>query len=1374
MPDSKESIAFQKRMIAEFQRRHAIYQQTLRALAMVAAGTSEAGEAERLRTLLAPEGWRGRLLELLGPPTRPVPTAVGDDLALIPSEPGEDLTARPSEPGEDPAPRSLASLLNAVRLRKGIIHNLGVRYEEPRPITFRMGEGPNLGSSSAPDAPLRVERYVANHVQHHLLYQLARFARFSDAGDPFARWSAWVEREIFAYYDALILEALDQHVKPQDASGSAFLTSLEAARRHHEVPALAVNPEAVDDPCDPGHPDHHGRAKHARDELAHRLDHATPEAARELLGHFVSNWAMVIAAADDLIHDTKSISEWVINLFGRPAAGSVVTQEILRALLKFDAITGQPWWFLRTSMIRRVVRAEAQIRWLERPVAARMADRANAPMPEGPGRRLVKIIDDARRVFIEGCQRLLQDPPVDHAGIVFDSNHRHADKIDLATSCANRRTAEDLWWSALGGDAGAVAAFCYGEQYADWNVPTRTAGDAGAPPEDPAVAHERIVCVRLPVHKPEGAPTRRGAVVFGGGIAGLTAAHELAVRGFKVRVVEAVSSTKRAAELGGVQVGGFARTHWSSPAPEVGATDPKAPLRVATDPKAPLRVATTPSTTPGPERLFPGEHGYRFFPSFYRHIFDTMKRTPQGDGEQDWAYPTAFDQLQPTYQQVFARRSKFVPLSRGRTRSLESFRKEYMQLVHGLDFERRDITRFFFRLVRYLMTCKARRSAEYERQSFLEFLGGAEFYSPKFVEAIKAAPQALVAMDAEQCDARTQGNIYLQLLMDQVLGGEYTDATLRGPTSRVWLDPWQGYLKNHLSVEFLNATLLSLSDDEDGALKAVLELPSGDCTLRGAVKTAIEAADYVVVALDSVAAERVTSHWKSGGVPSELHGFASYVNMELPAGLDRFDVSLPFKAPQPRAEADMELRRMLALIRDIQEDTVPDTSTLSAFRSVSHVTGELLMFGDEVAELRISLWCQRKIGPREVALIERTILEMSAVHCDVRLNNPQPEWVDKASMVRTPRLPEDHYGQTPKDRFQTFTGIQYYFEQDFQLVRGHVYFPDTDWGLSAVSQSQFWREPLVDPRDPERRLRGVLSVDIGDCRKRSSYTHKSLVESTPEEIQAEVWRQVTESLMSVRGATSVVTNLPLPRPRYYHLDQNLQFVGGELRANKTPFLINNIGDWEQRPRCMPWMPGQQVDLEAPRTDAPGVWQAAHGGYRIHADKVVFCGHYMRTFTRMTTMEAANESARHAVNAILSHLAWAHGSLDSRLEPVSGDYCQIWDLEQNELEDLDFFKRIDERLFKAGKPHIADILQFDKIADLQHPELSPMQALLTALGAQIGKDWGIQPQEIVGSVRGLLDVARRLGEQLGGGVVGGGSTMQRLMSLLNGKSGGSEQ
>ena len=28
------------------------------------------------------------------------------------------------------------------------------------------------------------------------------------------------------------------------------------------------------------------------------------------------------------------------------------------------------------------------------------------------------------------------------------------------------------------------------------------------------------------------------------------------------------------------------------------------------------------------EALVPGEHGFRFFPSFYRHLFDTMARTP--------------------------------------------------------------------------------------------------------------------------------------------------------------------------------------------------------------------------------------------------------------------------------------------------------------------------------------------------------------------------------------------------------------------------------------------------------------------------------------------------------------------------------------------------------------------------------------------------------------------------------------------------------------------------------------------------------------------------------------------------------------------------
>src|SRR5215204_658882 len=79
--------------------------------------------------------------------------------------------------------------------------------------------------------------------------------------------------------------------------------------------------------------------------------------------------------------------------------------------------------------------------------------------------------------------------------------------------------------------------------------------------------------------------------ILGGGVAGLTAAHELAERGFEVVVLESRSIP-----------GGKAR---SLPVPGSG--------------------------TAGRADL-PGEHGFRFFPGFYRHLPDTMARIPLGAG----------------------------------------------------------------------------------------------------------------------------------------------------------------------------------------------------------------------------------------------------------------------------------------------------------------------------------------------------------------------------------------------------------------------------------------------------------------------------------------------------------------------------------------------------------------------------------------------------------------------------------------------------------------------------------------------------------------------------------------------------------------------
>src|SRR5215468_6861177 len=75
--------------------------------------------------------------------------------------------------------------------------------------------------------------------------------------------------------------------------------------------------------------------------------------------------------------------------------------------------------------------------------------------------------------------------------------------------------------------------------------------------------------------------------ILGGGVGGLSAAHELAERGFAVTVYESRA-----------RFGGKARSYGA------------------------------PHTGQGGRADLPAEHGFRFFPGFYRHLPDTMRRIP--------------------------------------------------------------------------------------------------------------------------------------------------------------------------------------------------------------------------------------------------------------------------------------------------------------------------------------------------------------------------------------------------------------------------------------------------------------------------------------------------------------------------------------------------------------------------------------------------------------------------------------------------------------------------------------------------------------------------------------------------------------------------
>ena len=107
-------------------------------------------------------------------------------------------------------------------------------------------------------------------------------------------------------------------------------------------------------------------------------------------------------------------------------------------------------------------------------------------------------------------------------------------------------------------------------------------------------------------------------VVLGGGVGGLSVAQELAERGFQVEVYE------RRPVFGG---------------------------------KA--RSIQVPGSASQGRRPLPGEHGFRFFPSFYKHLPDTMKRIP-------FAAKSVFDNLVYATRVQIARVGKLAILEQTR------------------------------------------------------------------------------------------------------------------------------------------------------------------------------------------------------------------------------------------------------------------------------------------------------------------------------------------------------------------------------------------------------------------------------------------------------------------------------------------------------------------------------------------------------------------------------------------------------------------------------------------------------------------------------------------------------------------------------------
>lgn len=304
------------------------------------------------------------------------------------------------------------------------------------------------------------------------------------------------------------------------------------------------------------------------------------------------------------------------------------------------------------------------------------------------------------------------------------------------------------------------------------------------------------------------------------------------------------------------------------------------------------------------------------------------------------------------------------------------------------------------------------------------------------------------------------------------------------------------------------------------------------------------------------------------------------------------------------------------------------------------------------------------------------------------------------------RNPYEQPGIDEFDRFQTLSGVQYFFDQDFDLGT-QAYSLDSKWAICSLSMQRAWNKLPFLKKDG---YAGLLSVDIGSFRVPAGPQQRDAWHSTPYQLAEQIWQMFQNDVRTDPWSGSPKR---MPRPTWFHVDDNLIYderPGHEhiVVKNMTPYLVPIVNDWSRRPGPEPFDPNVPDATRAPPPVA-GVWTAPHGGYPVHWSGLVYAGIYLKTFTRMTTMESANESGRHAVNAILDHYNDHHGvtvappqptkpshpdpfslSADEVVPEYLGDYCNIWNIERYENPAFDNYKALDQVLYDLGLPHAFDL------------------------------------------------------------------------------------
>jgi uncharacterized protein with NAD-binding domain and iron-sulfur cluster len=211
-------------------------------------------------------------------------------------------------------------------------------------------------------------------------------------------------------------------------------------------------------------------------------------------------------------------------------------------------------------------------------------------------------------------------------------------------------------------------------------------------------------------------------------------------------------------------------------------------------------------------------------------------------------------------------------------------------------------------------------------------------------------------------------------------------------------------------------------------------------------------------------------------------------------------------------------------------------------------------------------------------------------------------------------------------------GVQFYLKKDVPIAPGGIFLKDSPWAMTGISQTQFWQAPFKTfkyqrENGPVETVRTVLSIIISNWEAAGAFQGKRARACDPDELYFEVWSELKRHLNNSR-----------------------------LNADSKPIILledHDVVDWHYEKWQGQWVKdhwvnGKWVDDEQLFINKVGSWNNRPDA-TTNVRNFFLAADYVRTNTDLATMEAANEAARRAVNGILQESG-------SPYKP-----CDIWPL-----------------------------------------------------------------------------------------------------------------